>query len=68
MLEYWIKYCAGTLEKRMELFGYEDHDKLEALMKFPKEAVALARNMLLGAGRKILLPTIKQQQQQIYLQ
>ena len=44
-LEHWMTQCAGTLAKRRELFG-EDYNKLEALSKYPTEAVSLARSTL----------------------
>ena len=48
-LQHWISKCAGTLEKRRDLFGPEDMDKLEVLSKFPSETLALAKSTLLGA-------------------
>ena len=48
-LIHWSTKCAGTLAKRIELFGYEDACKLEALSKHPLETLALAKSTLLGA-------------------
>ena len=48
-LEHWMTACAGTLQKRVELFGAEDFDKLSNLTKFPTESIALARATLDGA-------------------
>ena len=48
-LEHWMTTCAGTLQKRVELFGAEDFDKLSNLTKFPTESIALARATLDGA-------------------
>ena len=48
--EHWMKFCPGTLEKRMRLFGNEYFDRQEALTKFPTKAVALARETLRGAA------------------
>ena len=47
-LEHWLTECAGTLEKRRELFGPDDYDKLEVLTKYPAAAVSLAKTTLLG--------------------
>ena len=48
-LEHWLMVCPGTLQKRVELFGPEDYDKLASLTKYPTEAIALARATLDGA-------------------
>ena len=48
-LAHWMTACAGTLQKRVELFGIEDSDKLASLTKYPLEAIALARATLDGA-------------------
>ena len=50
-LIHWSTKCAGTLEKRRELFGLEDLDKLESLTKYPSETLALAKSTLLGARK-----------------
>ena len=47
-LEHWMTACEGTREKRMELFG-ADFNRLDALTKYPTEAIALARETLDGA-------------------
>ena len=47
-LEHWLQTCAGTLERRISLFGYEDRDKLEVLTKSPIEALSLAKSTLFG--------------------
>ena len=47
-VNHWMT-CAGTLAQRINLFGIEDSSRLEALTKYPKQAVALARRTLLGA-------------------
>ena len=49
-LEHWLTKCAGTENKRRELFGYEDMSKWDSLTKYPTEAVALARSTLPGAS------------------
>ena len=48
-LEHWMTTCPGTLAARYELFGPDDHSKLESLTKYPLEAIALARRTLEGA-------------------
>ena len=47
-LEHWFTECPGTLERRRDLFGLEDFDKLESLTKHPTEVVSLAKSTLLG--------------------
>jgi len=45
-LIHWSTKCAGTLNRRRELFGTEDFDKLKALSSHPNEALVLARDTL----------------------
>ena len=42
----WMCECAGTEERRFELLGPGDYDKLESLTRFPTEMVTLARETL----------------------
>ena len=44
--EHWMKHCPRTLLKRMMYFGPEYFNRLEALTKFPTQAVAFARETL----------------------
>ena len=48
-LVHWMTECAGTLNKRRQLFGAEDMGKLSSLTKYPRAAVALCRSTLLSA-------------------
>ena len=45
-LSHWMTECAGTLQKRFEFFGPEGYRRLDALTKFPTEAITLARSTL----------------------
>ena len=45
-LSHWMTECAGTLQKRFELFGPEGYRRLDSLTKFPTEAITLARSTL----------------------
>ena len=47
-LVHWMTVCAGTLEKRMELFGPDGFNKLASLTKEPLNAIALAKSTLFG--------------------
>ena len=49
-LVHWMTECAGTLNKRRQLFGAEDMGKLSSLTKYPRAAVALCRSTLLSAS------------------
>ena len=45
-LTHWMCECAGTLQKRFELLGPDDYNKLKSLTKRPLEVIALAKATL----------------------
>ena len=47
-LTHWMTVCAGTLEKRRELFDPDGYDQLASLTKHPLKAIALAKSTLFG--------------------